>query len=119
MVGFGCLVRDSNGEFMAGATTRPFHVQNAAMADVLCFRWAIGLTIDMRFRVACFETDCLKLYDSWKKKKKDSSYFGTVLQDCYILIPNFDVFSISFVRRTGNCAADFLARNSFTLSNHV
>ena len=88
------------------------------MAEVLCFRWAIGMAIDLGFRVACFETDCLKLYESWKKKK-DSSYFGSVLQDCYRLVPNFDVFSLSFVRRTGNCAADFLARNSFTLSNHV
>jgi hypothetical protein len=90
------------------------------MAEVQCFRWAIGLAIDLGFRSVCSETDCLKLYESWKKKKKrDSSYFGTVLMDCNRLIPNFDVFSVSFVRRTGNCAADYLARNSFNLSNHV
>src|ERR1044072_6222902 len=83
------------------------------------FRWSIGFAIDLGFKVACFETDCLKLYESWKKKKKDSSYFGTVLHDCYRLMPNFDMFSVSFVRRTSNCAADFLARNSFSLSNHV
>ena len=90
------------------------------MAEVQCFRWAIGLAIDLGFRSVCSETDCLKLYESWKKKKKrDSSYFGTVLMDCNRLIPNFDVFSISFVQRTGNCTADYLARNSFNLSNHV
>ena len=70
-------------------------------------------------QTACFETNCLKLYESWKKKKEDSSYFGTVLQDCFRLMPNFDSLAMSFVRRTGNCAADFLARNSFTLSNNV
>ena len=119
MAGFGCLVRNSDGEIMAAATASSFYVQSPSMAEVLCFRWAMGLTIDLGFRTACFETDCLKLYDSWKKKKKDSSYFGTVLQDCYRLMPNFDSFTVSFVRRTGNCAADFLARNSFTLSNNV
>ena len=39
--------------------------------------------------------------------------------DCNRLVPNFDVFSVSFVRRTGNCAADYLARNSFNLPNQV
>ena len=69
MAGFGCLVHNSNGEIMATATVSPFHVQLADMAEALCFRWAIGLAIDMSFWNACFETDCLKLYDSWKRKK--------------------------------------------------
>ena len=119
MAGFGCLIRDNNGEIMAAATASPFHVQSPAMAEALCFRWSIGLAIDLGFRSVCFKTDCLKLFESWKRKKKDSSYFGAVLQDCYRLMPNYDFYSVSFVRRTGNCAADFLARNSFTLSNHV
>src|ERR1044072_6884818 len=104
MAGFGCLVRNHKGEIMAAATASSFYVQSPPMAEGLCFRWAIGMAMDLGFRAACFETDCLRLYESWKKRKKDSSYFGTVLQDCYRLVPNLDSFTMSFVRRTGNSA---------------
>ena len=104
---------------MAAATASSFYVQSPAMGEALCFRWAIGMTMDLGFRTTCFETDCLKLYESWKRRKKDLSYFGTALQDCYRLVPNFDSFSVSFVRRTGNSVADFLARTSFSIPNQV
>lgn len=39
--------------------------------------------------------------------------------DCRYLLPNFDVFSFLFVRRTGNCAADALAHLSFSYRDFV
>src|ERR1044072_3859668 len=63
MAGFGCLARDHEGQIMAAATASSFYVQSPPMVEVLCFRWAIRMAIDLGFREACFETDCLKLYE--------------------------------------------------------
>lgn len=46
-------------------------------------------------------------------------FFATVVSDCHLLIPAFDVFSFSFVRRSGNVVADLLARNASTHTNEV
>ena len=91
MADFPCIVRGSNGDFMACANASHFYVQFAEMAEILGFRWAIGMDIDLGFKFTCFETDCLRLFESWKKKKKqDNSYFSTVLHDCRNLDSYFD-----------------------------
>src|ERR1044072_3851620 len=43
MAGFGCLVRNSDGEIMAAATASSFYVQSPSMAEVLCFRWGLDI----------------------------------------------------------------------------
>ncbi|XP_057426392.1 uncharacterized protein LOC130719802 [Lotus japonicus] len=47
------------------------------------------------------------------------SYLDTIIGDCRSLVPFFDVFSLSFVRRSGNSVADFLAKNASTYADCV
>lgn len=41
------------------------------------------------------------------------------MRDCNFLLSNFELFSLLFVRRTSNCAADVLASLSFSLGEVV
>lgn len=47
------------------------------------------------------------------------SYLSSIIRDYPLLLYAFDVVTFSFVRRTGNTVADFLARNADTYANLV
>ena len=49
----------------------------------------------------------------------ESSYFGSVLKDCLALVKAFHVFSVSFVRKSGNMAADFMANLAYSDPDHI
>lgn len=58
------------------------------------------------------ETDCLSLYQAWHKKEVGCSYLFLILTNCRLLAPGFAYFDVSFVKRSGNKVADYLARHS-------
>ncbi|XP_057452813.1 uncharacterized protein LOC130744665 [Lotus japonicus] len=118
VAGFGMVARDSNGEIMAYASKFPTMVLSPTVGEALSLRWAMDLAIQLGFRRVVFETDCLPLFQAWKKAS-GGSYLLTVIQDCFHFCNFFDFVDLSFVRREGNCAADFLARNASTLTNEV
>ncbi|XP_057454555.1 uncharacterized protein LOC130746065 [Lotus japonicus] len=73
----------------------------------------------LAFRLMCFETDSLQLYQCWHRRTKGRSYLDSIVRDCRFLATVFDFISFSFVRCTGNAVADFLARNASTYANSV
>ncbi|XP_057422210.1 uncharacterized protein LOC130716023 [Lotus japonicus] len=118
IAGFGCVARDYNGDILAAASLFPTVVLSATLGEALSLRWAMVLATQLGFRRVQFETDSLLLHQAWKKRRGSSILF-TVIADCFNLMHLFDYVDLSFVRREGNSAADFMARNASSLSNVV
>ncbi|XP_057444171.1 uncharacterized protein LOC130736352 [Lotus japonicus] len=111
--GLGFIARNSHGEVLAAATMVTGPVQNPVLAEALAFRWALGLAAELGLQRVWFESDFLALVQAWERHDSGFSHLYTVVRDCRLLLSNFDAFEFSFVRRTGNCAADALARLAF------
>lgn len=111
--GAGMIVRNRNGEVLAAATTELGPVLSAVLAEALGMRWALGLAAELGFRRLWLETDCLVLLNYWNRRDGGLSHLDTIVRDCRLLLSHFDVFNFTFVRRTGNCAADALAHLAF------
>ncbi|XP_057453121.1 uncharacterized protein LOC130744983 [Lotus japonicus] len=113
------IARNNNGDVMATAALDSLGAASALMAEALAFRWCVSLAKDLGFFRVVFETDCLQLFEAWKKNKQGVSYLFSVLNDCRDMVSFFTSFDLSFVRRSGNSVADFLAKNSSKFSNVV
>ncbi|XP_057443765.1 uncharacterized protein LOC130735910 [Lotus japonicus] len=108
-VGFGLIVRNMLGEVLASAAQYLLHAASAILGEALAFRWSMQLAIQMGFRRVLFETDCLRLFQLWKKPPDGRSYLSIIVGDCFMLSRSFDYVDLSFVRRGGNSVADILA----------
>ncbi|XP_057418993.1 uncharacterized protein LOC130713222 [Lotus japonicus] len=112
LAGIGLVARDEDGEVLAAATLAMVLMQSVGLAEALCFRWALQMAIDLGFRAVCFETDSLQLFQWWLRRSRGSSYLDLIISDCRTLSLAFSNMDVSFVRRSGNSAADFLARGA-------
>ncbi|XP_057432151.1 uncharacterized protein LOC130724903 [Lotus japonicus] len=117
--GMGMVARNSEGEVMAAACSYPLSIISPLLAEAVSMRWSMQLTIDLGFRRILLETDCLQLFKAWKAKEAGRSYLSSIISDCRFLVSAFDYVNLSFVRRTGNTVADFLARNAATYAGFV
>ncbi|XP_057440277.1 uncharacterized protein LOC130732189 [Lotus japonicus] len=113
--GFGFIARNKEGEVLAAATSTMGPVLSSVLAEALALRWALGLAKELGFRRIWVETDCLVLYNYWERREGGFSHLETVVKDCRLLLCSFDVFTFTFVRRTGNSVADALAKLAFRL----
>ncbi|XP_057433409.1 uncharacterized protein LOC130726195 [Lotus japonicus] len=117
--GLGMVSRNRLVEIMAAATSHPVPVLSSLLAEASGLRWTLRLARELGFRRVCLETDCLQLYQWWQNGTVGRSYLDTIIGDCRSLVPFFDVFSLSFVRRSGNSVANFLAKNASTYADCV
>lgn len=112
VAGFGLIARDEEGEVLASATLAPVMMQPACLTEALCLQWAMRIAIDLGFHVVCFETNSLQLFQWWRRRSRGSSYLDLVIFYCRSLSVSFDSMDVSFIRRSGNSVADFLARGA-------
>ncbi|XP_057428231.1 uncharacterized protein LOC130721452 [Lotus japonicus] len=117
--GMGMVARNHDGLVLAAAAEVVERPSTVVEAEALAFRWAIGLAINFGFRRVCFETDCLTLFQMWKKPPDGRNYLATIFSDCFQLCRSLDLVSVVFVRRSGNVVADFLARNAASYAGLV
>ncbi|XP_057418315.1 uncharacterized protein LOC130712500 [Lotus japonicus] len=115
----GMVARNGAGEVMAAATRPGVDVLSPLLAEAAAFRWVMVLSMELGFRTVNFETDFKLLYDAWRMKNLGSSYLFALLSDCKDLVQFFDFCSLSFVRRTGNKVADFLAKRAGDFGDSV
>ncbi|XP_057452189.1 uncharacterized protein LOC130744007 [Lotus japonicus] len=116
MAGFGMVARDNAGEVLSAAAKFPTLALSPTVAEALSLRWAMELSVDLGFRRVQFETDCLPLFQAWKKAN-GTSYIFLLIFDCRSLFSAFDYVDLSFVCRQGNSCADYLARRASTFQN--
>ncbi|XP_057418602.1 uncharacterized protein LOC130712805 [Lotus japonicus] len=117
--GMGMVVRNHDGLVLAAAAEVVERPSIVVDAEALAFRWAIGLAINLVFRRVCFETNCLTLFQVWKKSPDGRNYLATIFSDCFQLCRSLDFVFVVFVRRSGNVVLDFLARNAASYAGLV
>ncbi|XP_057452290.1 uncharacterized protein LOC130744116 [Lotus japonicus] len=117
--GFGFIARNNHSEVLASTCWRYGLVTSPTVAEALSMRWSMILARDLGFRWVVFGTDCSLLFQAWKRKGGGCSFLDSIVRDCIFLLLDFDVFSLLFVRHTGNCAADALASLSFSQGEFV
>ncbi|XP_057418236.1 uncharacterized protein LOC130712417 [Lotus japonicus] len=117
--GLGMAARNHEGLILAAAADVVERTSSALETEALALRWSIGLAISLGFRRVCLETDCLKLFQLWKKPPDGRNYLATILNDCFQYCRSFDFISLSFVRRPGNTVADYLARHASSFAGCV
>lgn len=83
----------------------------------MTFRWAMSLASQIGIRRSCFSIDCIQLFKRWKKRPDGGSYLVSIASDCRLLSSHFDFVDLSFVRRSDNYVAEFLARHTFFYSD--
>ncbi|XP_057418939.1 uncharacterized protein LOC130713165 [Lotus japonicus] len=118
LAGLGMVSRDSNGDIMAAATRYPVVVLSPVIAEALDLQWSMELATQLGFRSVQFGTDNLELYHAWRKRN-GVSYLFSIISDCYAFIPFFDHVELSFVRRNGNSAVTYMAKNASSFPEHV
>ncbi|XP_057423606.1 uncharacterized protein LOC130717403 [Lotus japonicus] len=119
VAGLGMIARNHQGDIMAAATSYPVPIFSSLLAEACGLRWTMQLATELGFRRVCLETDCLQLFQWWQKEAVGRSYLDNIIRDCRSYVSFFDLFSLSFVRRSGNAVADFLARNASTYADCV
>src|ERR1044072_9247055 len=89
--GLGLFVRNDGGLPMAAATAVvDRHLSPHRLWRFLHSGGRSIWRLDLCFHRVQFETDCYKVYECWKKRPSDPSYFHLVMQDCYALASAFD-----------------------------
>lgn len=86
------VARNHNGDIMAAAASSSVDAQSALMAEALAFRWCMSLARDLGFFRVILETDCLQLFETWKKNKRGDSYLFSILRDCRDMVSYFNCF---------------------------
>lgn len=79
----------------------------------------LALAVELDFRGVSMETDCLQLFQAWRRGVAGLSYLDFVIRDCRLLVSAFELYSFTFVRRLDNSVANFLARNANTYVDSV
>ncbi|XP_057452977.1 uncharacterized protein LOC130744833 [Lotus japonicus] len=117
--GLGMVARGTHGAILGAAALYPVSVISPLLGEACGFRWALKLATEFGFRSVCFETDYLQLFEWWKKGSIGLSYLDTIVRECRLFTSAFSYFQFTFVRRSGNLVADFLARNASNFPNSV
>ncbi|KAM6549730.1 hypothetical protein CsatB_021406 [Cannabis sativa] len=122
--GLGWIARDHAGLCVAAAAVKhrgdidPVVAEALSMKEALSWIkscWEDSRTVEGLCPTAVLlESDCLVLVNAINSKSHILSPLGLIVSDCISLIRSFSSFDISiqFVKRSGNQAANWLARSS-------
>lgn len=111
---FGCLIRDDQGRFVAGYGGCLIGVTDPKHAEILAFKETLSWLKKLQVSQVHIELDSLVVVQAFDEKKTDSSYFGSIIDDCFS--KDLRSYSVYFVRRSANSAAHVLAREAGLLS---
>lgn len=109
-MGMGMVARNDRGVLMATLAGKQHGTYDVAMAEAMGVRWAMQLALELGFRDVMFETNSLTVYNNWSRPGDNRSYLGAAIADCVFMSCYFASFRFMHVRRTGNLAADFMAK---------
>lgn len=86
---------------------------SAVMAEASALRWVMSLAIKLGLMRIWLETDCLQIFQRWKRHLDEGSYLSSIIHDFFFLLcSSFDFVDLCFVRRSGNMVANVFARTT-------
>lgn len=114
---FGCVLRNDQGVFVAGFGGSYAGVVNPKHAEALAFKEALSWLKRKRLNHVHIELDSLAVCQAFGSKMLDSSYFGSIIDDCRSIVKDLGSCSVYFIRRSANSVAHALAREAGSLSD--
>ncbi|XP_060972482.1 uncharacterized protein LOC133038374 [Cannabis sativa] len=124
--GLGWIARDHVGLCVAAAAVKHRGDIDPVVAEALSMKEALSWEDSRTVEGFCptaviLESDCLVLVNAINSKSHILSPLGLIISDCISLIRSFSSFDISlqFVKRSGNQAANWLARSSGSCPDRI
>ncbi|WCJ44078.1 hypothetical protein M5689_024770 [Euphorbia peplus] len=110
-VGFGFVLRDENGAFMAAKNGGFLWNSDPSLVEALSIREALSWIKDRGLSSVLIESDSLVVVQSMASSLEVVSSFNAIVKDCIDILNELSNSSIAFVKRTANSAARCLARS--------
>jgi hypothetical protein len=101
----GVVLRDHDGQFLAGRVVRYSIANDALMVEALTCEDGLQLAQQSGVSKLCLETDCLELLNLWKALDMQRSVVNLILQDIKCIGWSFDEFTFVYANRTCNRVA--------------
>ncbi|XVF52569.1 hypothetical protein PTKIN_Ptkin05aG0029000 [Pterospermum kingtungense] len=111
--GYGCIIRDSEGGFIAGrSAVKVSSVLIPSIAEALSFREALSWLKSLHFSSVIVESDAVSVVNALKNNLINDSCFALIITDCISLVKEISGCSVVDVRQSANQVAHSLARAS-------
>ena len=114
-LGFGAIIRNSNGEVMAGMSTKGPYVHNSEDAEVMACRRAIEFSKDAGFSRLIIEGDNLNVMRALSNPTENRSLLGHIYDDIKCNLRGMQVLSFNWVKRGRNMVVHSLAKHARNL----
>ncbi|KAH9684791.1 rnase h domain-containing protein [Citrus sinensis] len=108
-IGFGCVIRNSEGCFLAASCAGMAGNFGAREAEALGIRQALSWLKKLQFPCVIIEMDCLQVFRTLVENFSGPNGFGLIIEDCQSLAKSIGEVHFLFVRRYANLAAHFVA----------
>ena len=118
-VGFGAIIRDWKGRFVAALVKRSLGEAKALRAEVLAVRESLLLAQNLGIRILILEGDAREVLESFDQRTMFHSHNVIILSEAYGLAAKFNYFKANFVPRCCNLVADKLAKLARTRDNQT
>ncbi|XP_019191714.1 PREDICTED: uncharacterized protein LOC109186242 [Ipomoea nil] len=114
-MGFGCVIRDEHGTFVAARGIQWDGVFSPREAEATAIREALSWIKELNLNKVSVETDSLQVVNSLKSSIGESS-FHVILSDIKNVLCDFSHVFLSFVKRSTNGVAHAIARYAVSSS---
>lgn len=114
---FGSLLRDEYGIFIAGYGGQFLGDFEPKIDKAMAFREALSWVKSKGFVKVVFELDSLLVVQGAKRKGRDLSYFGSIMEDYISVLKDLRSSSVHFVKRSANITAHRIAREAIYMSD--
>ncbi|XP_019150955.1 PREDICTED: uncharacterized protein LOC109147752 [Ipomoea nil] len=118
-VGYGAVVRDHVGSFVAAKSGRLSCECDPLMAESMAAREALSWLKGLRHNTIILESDCLILCNAFNSNDLDFSYVGLLVKQCQSIASDIGSVKVQHVKRTANQVAHVLARATISLLSQV
>ncbi|CAH9116647.1 unnamed protein product [Cuscuta epithymum] len=114
--GCGVCARDCRGRYIMARTEWWNTTFSPEEAEAWALRQAMTWMITKRYIRVIFESDCKRLVDDIRADRDIHLEYGSLVDDCRLLLKSNNEFQVVFTRRQANNSAHALARVSI---NHA
>lgn len=114
MMGFGCVIRDSNGKFVAAKGIPWIGVFQLKEAEAMSIREALSWLKKLNLEFVKVETDVLQVYNGILVESINF-VLGFMLDDIKEMARGFSHLYFNFVKRSANRVAHLVAREAGSL----
>ncbi|KAL6517616.1 hypothetical protein OROMI_033317 [Orobanche minor] len=117
ITGYGLVLRDENGEFVAAKTGHFPGTYNSDEAEGIGLLEGLIWLKNMDFHYVNIEMDAKGVIQAVKNRDMNHTAYGSIIFDCVELLDSNNGFTISYISRNANCMAHVFVRASKSFSS--